>query len=204
MLYWVSEGALAVVVGGGEVAARKVAALKAGGCRVRVVAPAIADAVEADERLERTFRPEDLEGARLAFSATDDSEVNRAVLLACRSRGIPVNVADEPGACDFYMPAVIQRGDLTLAVSTGGACPGYAAFVRRDLDQQYGEEWGEALEIVAAARRWARPRGARWQSLMSPALLSACRDGDEGRVDALIRGTLGPDASRSSLGLAGA
>lgn len=134
---WRMEGALAVVVGGGPVGARKARGLLAAGARVRVVAPEAAAAIRAADargRIEwrrRRFRPADLAGAALAFAATNVAAVNRAVAAAARRRRIPVNVADSSAPSDFFVPAVRRRGRIVLGVSTGGADPALAARLAR-------------------------------------------------------------------------
>lgn len=129
------SGRCVLVVGGGAVASRKAIACRDAGARVTAVAP------EWDpsfgclhiEKLTRRFEPGDLLGAFIVFAATDDREANRTVAAACDARRILCNVADDPSACDFTLPAVERRGSLTLAVSTGGASPALAGRVRDDL-----------------------------------------------------------------------
>ena len=134
MLYRPLEGALGVVIGGGRIAARKATQLKAAGARVRCVAPSIDPDLECDERVLAAFSAEHLDGASVAMVATDDAEVNHAAARVARERGVPVNVADDPAYCDFYLPAVVRRGAMTLGVSTGGTCSGFVVLVCRRLE----------------------------------------------------------------------
>lgn len=126
-----------LVVGAGKVALRKVRGLIEAGARVTVVAPRtepeFADLAVTLRR--RPFRASDLRGAVLAFTATDDRRVNHAVALAAKKRGIPVNVADSRPECDFIVPSRITRGNLQVAVSTGGESPGLAAALRRKIEE---------------------------------------------------------------------
>jgi len=128
-----------VVVGGGEVAARKVEGLLAAGANVTVISPQLAPALEeflAQGRitaLRRPYRPGNLAGARLVIAATDDPQVNQAVGREARERGCPVNVVDDPAHCTVYIPAVVRRGPVTLAIGTGGASPVLAARLRREI-----------------------------------------------------------------------
>jgi len=135
-----------VVVGGGRVAARKTAGLVEAGARVRVIAPRALPEIEAHRIDRRRYRSGDLHGAVLAFAATNDRAVNHAVALEARRRGIPVNVADAAAECTFLVPARIRRGELQIAVSTGGKSPRLARRLRLILE----------AELTKALRR-ARP-----------------------------------------------
>jgi siroheme synthase-like protein len=129
-------GKRVLVAGAGKVALRKTEGLLEAGALVTVVAPRWEPEFE---RLpvtlrRRAFRSSDLAGARLAFAATDDRRVNHAVAAAARRRGIPVNVADSRAECDFIVPARIHRGNLQIAVSTGGESPRLAVALRRKIE----------------------------------------------------------------------
>lgn len=124
-----------LVAGAGKVALRKTRGLVEAGARVTVVAPAFRPEFESMpvRRIRRGFRPSDLSGMSLAFTATDDREVNRRVAREAKRRGVPVNVADAPAECDFLVPARVRKGNLQIAVSTGGQSPRLAAALRRKL-----------------------------------------------------------------------
>src|SRR3990172_11920259 len=130
-------GRLAVIVGAGEVGASKAAALIDTGAEIRVIGPAAVAEISSlagSGRLtwvKRDFAPEDLEGAFLVIAATDDPEANRRAGAEAGRRGALVNVVDQPGLCDFFVPAVVRRGRLQVAVSTGGAGPGLGPPPRR-------------------------------------------------------------------------
>lgn len=152
------EGVLCVVVGAGKVAERRVKRLLQAGARIRLVST---DAVTGLEELakegkiqwiSRAFEPEDLEGATLAFACTDDRETNLRVAFEARKRGILVNVADDPVACDFTLPACVIRGPLVISVSTSARSPGLSAAIRRRLERQFGEEWGELCSVLMELR----------------------------------------------------
>jgi precorrin-2 dehydrogenase/sirohydrochlorin ferrochelatase len=145
---------LCVVVGGGAVGRRKAQALLKAGGRVRLVGPESSEPPPAGvERIVRPYRQGDLAGAFLAFAATDDRQVNAAVVVEARAAGIPVNVADLPEEGNFLLPATLHRGDLTIAVSTGGRTPALAALIRDRLDTTLGPEWSLVLEIAAGLRQ---------------------------------------------------
>ncbi len=126
-----------LVVGAGKVALRKTRGLLEAGARVTVVAPRWApEFVSLPVRLlRRRFRASDLRGVCLAFTATDDRRVNHRVAIEAKRRGIPVNVADAPGECDFLVPARVRSGHLQVAISTSGRSPRLAAELRRRIER---------------------------------------------------------------------
>ena len=151
-------GRRCVVIGGGEVARRKVAGLLATGARVQVIAPHLHPellALPGIELICRPFLPDDLHGAFLVFAATNDRSVNATVATAARQQGVPVNIADDPVESDFHLPAMLQRGDLLVAISSGGGSPAFAAELRDQLATKIGPEW-ELFCAVAAALRQKR------------------------------------------------
>ena len=128
-----------LVVGGGPVAARKARVLLDYGPRVLVCAPRFVPELEqlsGAELLRQPFVPDLLEGVSLAIAATDDRVLNRTVAQLCRKHAIPVNVADSREDSTFLFPAVVRRGRLSVGISTGGASPAAAAYVRRTLEGQ--------------------------------------------------------------------
>lgn len=148
------DGRRCVVVGGGRVAGRKVRGLLGAGAEVVVVSPELEPGLEdVDVEVRRRgYRYGDLEGAYLAFAATDSREVNAAVAGEAWERGIPVNVADRPAEGDFALPSVLRRGGLQVAVSTGGASPVLARRVRLELEEMFGSEWAGLVGELGAAR----------------------------------------------------
>ena len=147
-----------MVVGGGEVANRKARKLLQAKAEVVVVSPEVRPelASMAVEVRRRRYRAGDLEGAFLAFATTDEREVNAAVAREGRERGIPVNVADRPAEGDFALPSTLRRGQLQVAVSTGGASPTLARRIRRELEEVFGSEWAGIVEELSRARRDGR------------------------------------------------
>lgn len=115
------EGRACLVVGAGNVARRKAAALAACGAVVKTVAP---------ETVGRGFEEADVAGMALVVAATDDPAVNARVASVCRAKGIPVNAVDDPANCTFHFPAVVRKGPIAVAVSSGGTCPVAAQLVR--------------------------------------------------------------------------
>ena len=149
---------LCVVVGGGQVAERKVRGILAAGGRVRLVSPTATPGLAAlaeHQVIEWTCKPytrADLDGAFLVFAATNKAGVQRAVHRDARAAGLLVNVADSPELCDFQVPATIRRGDLAISVATGGKSPAAAAMVKQRLDRFLGEEYGWLTAFAALLR----------------------------------------------------
>jgi precorrin-2 dehydrogenase / sirohydrochlorin ferrochelatase len=144
-----------VVVGGGAVAARKARKLLQAGAEVVVVSPEVLPELgdTSVEVHERPYEYGDLEGADLAFAATDSRGVNAAVAREAHARGIRINVADRPTEGDFSVPSTLRRGGLQVAVSTGGASPTLARGVRNELEEVFGPEWAGVVEELEAVRR---------------------------------------------------
>lgn len=150
------EGRRVVVLGGGDVAHRKIEALAKTGAKVLVVAKSIIK--EICERpevklLEGEYKDKYLDGAVLVLAATNDNDLNRKVYDDCRQRGILCNVVDVPELCDFFVPAVARRGDLQIAIGTEGHCPAYAAHIRRKLEAIFTAQHGEFLVELGAMRK---------------------------------------------------
>lgn len=148
-----------LVVGGGRVAFRKVQGLLAAGATdVVVVAPHIRDEIKALAKSgkilvkDREFIDEDLNGAALVFAATSSRPVNAAVVDGAGKRGAWVNAADSPSESSFHVPAVLSRGDLTIAAATSGASPALAAWIRDLID----ESLPEGIDLLAAVSRRVR------------------------------------------------
>lgn len=172
-------GRRCVMVGGGAIAERRIDGLLAAGARVTVISPRLTRALEAlaaDGRIEhaaRGYREGDLAGADLAFVATDAGEVNRAVAREAQGRGIWINAADDPVRCTFILPALVRRGDLTVAVATGGSSPALARAIREELEAYLTEDYTTLASIAAEARRAVRAAGRpvtadAWRRALGP------------------------------------
>lgn len=151
-------GRLAVVVGGGAVAERKIATLLEYGPRVRVISPEVTPAVEemaesgAIELERRGYVRGDLEGAFIVVCATSSEEVNRAVHAEAEERGSIVNVVDVPDLCSFIVPSIVRRGTLSVAISTGGAAPTVAKKLRKHVQEHLGPEWEAYVRLLGEVR----------------------------------------------------
>lgn len=163
-IFLLPTGARALVIGGGEVALRKVEWLLSCGIPVEVVSPllhpgltALAAAKGTQILLRQTaYTSEPLHDYLVVIAATDQAEVNARVYADACSAGIPVNVVDDPERCTFFVPATLTRGDLQIAVGTGGASPSLAGRIRRELETLYPEAYSEYTAALAELRRWAR------------------------------------------------
>ena len=196
-VFWNITGKKCVVVGGGEVAARKIERLIACGARVFVVSPEIVSELadlkregrieHIDCRYEKSF----LDGAALVIGATDDEETNAAVSADAKAAGIPVNIVDDPQKCDFILPSLIERGDLTIACGTGGASPALARHLREELETVYGEEYATLLHILGQLRTKMEKNagvGKRWfDELMAAGLLDAIRRKDRKEIAGIVQ-----------------
>ena len=155
---------LCVVVGGGEVATRKVAMLRRAGGKVRVIAPQLSDALARltqrahIEHVERAFADGDLDGAMLVIAATDDGEVNRAVFDAACARNVPVNVVDCPQLCTFALPSIIDRSPILVAISTGGTSPVLARLLRARIESLVPAALGRLAALAGKFRARVKQR----------------------------------------------
>ncbi len=203
-----------VVVGGGEVAARKVESLLEAGALVTVVSPRLSPSMETIvanglvTHLARNYERGDIQGSVLVYAATDDPKLHRELAAEARALGIPVNVVDVPELCTFIAPAVVKRGDLQIAISTGGASPAFAARLRRNLEGQFGDEYARTLEVLRAARRRLHSseidpavRMRRLKDLANSALPDAIAARDVPAIDRILATHLGYGVDLALLGL---
>jgi precorrin-2 dehydrogenase/sirohydrochlorin ferrochelatase len=153
------EGRDCLVVGAGTIGEPKIRSLLVAGARVCVVAPEVRPAVAEWARLgviawkARNFEPRDLDGMFLVVAATSLPEVNEAVFREAHQRGILCNAVDDPERCDFYYAALIRRGQLQVAISTGGQSPALAQRLRRDIEARISPEYAGWLERLGRIRR---------------------------------------------------
>ncbi len=177
-------GKPAVVIGGGQVALRKVEGLLDAGAQVIVISPALHPDLEAlvaagrVRHIAREYSPGDLDGCLLAFVGTDDRSVNAAVAREGKQRGVWVNAVDDPANCDFIMPGIVRRGDIILAVSTSGGSPAMARKLREDLEQFLTPEYALMLDLVAQVRRELCDRGVK----VEPEVWNAALDAEVKRL----------------------
>lgn len=186
-----AAGRPCAVVGGGEVARRKVKTLIESGAAVRVISPALDDELKAlaeQGRFEwrpREYRPGDLAGAFLVVAASDAAEVNQAARKEAAAAGALVNVADDPEGSDYQVPSFFENGPLLIAVSTGGLSPAVSRTLRRMIQAYLGESFGSSLQVIAEFRERvksevpsAKDRGRFWETAVTPGTLELARAGN--------------------------
>ncbi|MHC4084841.1 MAG: precorrin-2 dehydrogenase/sirohydrochlorin ferrochelatase family protein [Planctomycetota bacterium] len=152
-------GRRAVVIGGGAVAVRKAQVLLDAGARLVVVAEHVDDMLTAlctdsdAELIISKYSRNYLAGAVLAIAATNNRSVNKQVYKDCQELEVLCNVVDDPELCDFFVPAVVKRSNLQIAISTEGYCPAYAGYLRKKLEQTFTDKHGEFLTELETLRK---------------------------------------------------
>ena len=147
-----------LVIGGGAVAERKITGLLDAGAVVVVISPDVTENIarwateKSIDLTKRRYRAGDMAGYELAFITTNDAAVNATAYHEGRERGVWVNTADDPAHCDFILPSVLRRGDLTVAVSTGGGSPALARTIREELGIHFTPEYEQLAKLAAEAR----------------------------------------------------
>ena len=152
-----------LVVGGGEIAERKILDLLKDGAKIHVISPLVTKTISELAKLgkinheARDFREGDVRKSfALVFAATDDRHINQLVYGDAKKIRVPINVADDPALCDFFIPSVVRRGDLKIAISTEGKSPALAKHIRKRLQDQFGPEYERWVEIVGQFRERVR------------------------------------------------
>jgi len=183
------QGRKCLIVGGGQVAQRKVGMLLESEAEVTVVSPRICAGLRKladDGRIDvisRTFHPADMKDINIAVIATSKRAINLAAAGEARKRGVSVNVADNPALSDFIFPSVMRRGSLAIAVSTSGKSPALARKIRHKLESEFGQEYASLVLIIEEARRQVKKQGlkisgAHWQeSLDLDSMIALIRRG---------------------------
>jgi uroporphyrin-III C-methyltransferase/precorrin-2 dehydrogenase/sirohydrochlorin ferrochelatase len=196
------QGRPCAVIGGGEVAARKVSLLLAAGACVTVTAPALGATLAREAREGRIghrptrYDPDALDGSALVIAATDDREVNATVSRDAQARQLPVNVVDDPELCSFIMPAIIDRSPMIVAVSTGGASPVLARLTRARLESMIPAAYGQLVKLAARFRdrvKAALPESRRrhfWEHALQGPVAELAISGREGEAEALLAAEL--------------
>jgi len=192
-----------IVVGGGEVAQRKVESLlEAGAQRVVVISPRLTHKLRAlsqAKRIEhrpRGYQQGDLEGAFVVIAATGDPDVNREVWQEAEERRLLINVADDPQHCSFFVPSVVRRGDLTISICTGGQDPALSARLRQELEPRFGPEYAAFLKIAGALRDRVgrelsgRARSRFWYALADSEILALLKEGKRREAERLANDIL--------------
>lgn len=202
-----------MIVGSDAAAAAKAAACLQAGAEVTAIAPEPAPDLaplmaQGLRRRAREYRPGDLAGALLAYASTRDGDLVDRLMAEAEHERVLLNVIDTPSACTFFAPAVVDRGDLQIAIGTGGASPGLSARLRRELETQVGPEYAPFVAILGAVRRAlasdparAATRGAVLEALVASPLLALLRDARHAEIDALLERVAGDGCRLARLGI---
>ncbi|MDP1593508.1 MAG: siroheme synthase CysG [Gallionella sp.] len=190
------KGKLCLVVGGGEVAARKAGVLLDAGARVRVVAPQIKSALSEQQSVESIVARFDalhLDGIALVIAATDDRSVNQQVSEQAHARNIPVNVVDDPELCSFIMPAILDRSPLMVAFSSGGASPVLTRMMRGMLESMIPQNYSRLAAFAERFRQQVKQRVTNpakrrifWENALEGVVAEKVLTGDENSAEAML------------------
>lgn len=221
MLYPVNlriAGKSCLVIGGGNVGLRKIHSLLSCGAAVTVISPQAVSGIRAlaeEGRIclrRRGYRAGDLDGAFLVFAVTDNLAVQRQVAEEAARRNILLNIADDPGRCDFQVPAKVRRGNLLLTVSTGGGSPALAKLIREQLEAQFDGDYGRVIALFARIRELVVDRSGNsdanrqlFARLLEADLVSLVQSRQWARVEDVLTDELptGTDIARLISGLKG-
>jgi precorrin-2 dehydrogenase/sirohydrochlorin ferrochelatase len=192
-----------VIVGGGEVAARKAERLLDCGAKVFVISPKLSPALTAlkDKNLishiATEYTGDLIHGAALIIGATDDEKTNAAISLDARNKCIPVNIVDDPQKCDFILPSLVQRGDLAITIGTGGKSPALARHLREELEAKYGKEYETLLNILGNLRvKMVKNEGIGkdwFESLLAEGILDSIKEKNKEKVKKTVRKITGEE-----------
>jgi len=196
------NGKKCVVVGGGQVALRKVRALLEHGADVEVISPDLCPelvqlAGSGEIRvLAKEYRTGDLKKTFVAIAATDDGEINQRVVAEARKSAVLVNVVDDAENSDFIVPSYLRRGEVTVAVSTSGRSPALARKIRTRLEKELGDEYASLIHLIGEVRAEVKREGMkvdgdRWQKALDlDLLLELISRGDEAEARAILLSNL--------------
>lgn len=201
-IYLNLAGRRCLVIGGGAVAERKIAGVLEAGANPTVISPAITNTIarwakeQIIELIARRYQPGDLTGFDIAFVATDDGDLNAQVFQEGRRLGVWVNAADDPAHCDFILPSVLRRGDLTVAVSSGGSSPALARTIREELEIYFTDEYSLLVKLAAEVRAELHQRGLSasfesWRRALSGDVRQLLMRGEVARAKAHLLRELG-------------
>ena len=197
-------GRRTVVIGDAPMAEDRIRALLAAGARVTAVVEHPTEGVEELSRrgvitlVRRAYRRGDLRGAFLAVAATGDATTNARIFAEAEKRRVLLNAVDDIGHCHFAVPSILRRGDLVVAVSTGGKSPAFARRLRESLAREVGPEHGVLVDVLGEVRQemlaqrtvapatWAR----RWRHALDHDLIGLVRQGRLGEARAIVRAAL--------------
>ena len=193
-----------LVVGGGGVGTRKAATLIDCGAKVTVISPDVSGqllALANNDSIvleKRSYRKTDLDGMFLVIGTTDDEELNRQISMDAENLNMLCNIADRPEVCNFILPSIVNRGDLTISISTSGKSPALAKRLRIELEEQFGDEYAGLLRLMGAIREKLlsqkhEPEAHKqlFEQVISRGLLDMIRGNRKDEIDSLLFEVLG-------------
>jgi precorrin-2 dehydrogenase / sirohydrochlorin ferrochelatase len=199
------RGKICAIVGGGEVAARKAERLLDCGAKVIVISPKLSPALTSLKEkgiihhIAAEYTGNLIDGTTLVIGATDDEKTNASISLDARNKCIPVNIVDDPQKCDFILPSLVQRGDLAIAIGTGGKSPALARYLREGLEAQYGKEYEILLNILGDLRIKIMGKAGidkKWAaSLIEAGVLDFIKAGDREKVKETVHKITGEEVN---------
>ena len=207
------NGRRCVVIGGGQIAEGKVLKLLDSGAKTIVISPDTTQGLRnaagrGDVELKlRKYQAGDLEGAFLVIAATNDRVVNQEIFEEAENLSVLLNAVDDPARCSFIAPSIVERGPVTLAISTGGASPALARKLRETLAESPALDWADATGVLSKARRIIKEKQVsvdpqRWQCCMTQELLGLAKSGREDEaLEKLLDGLLGRHSNKDSNGM---
>ncbi len=199
-IYLELDGKTVLVVGGGNVAERKVETLLQYGAVVNIVSKELSPKLKElavngmIRQIGKSFDGKHLNNTFLAFAATDDQQLNHEISEIARKRGLMINAVDQPVDCDFIVPSIIRKGDLSIAVSTSGKSPALAKSIRRQLDLQFGKEYETFLILMGRLRKeilsldLSQEENSRiFHKIVASDILKTLSEDNFGKVESLLR-----------------
>ncbi len=194
------RGKKCLIIGGGEVAERKIEDLLQYEAAITIVSPQVTDKIRTWVEsgiityLSREFEEDDINGIFMVFAATNNSLVNQEIAALCRKKDVLLNAVDDPLNCDFFIPSILRHNSLVIAVSTEGKSPLYARKIRQDLEKIISEEYGEFVDILGQQREYIknmvpdiRDRKRIFQAIVDSDILELLKAGENEKVRERLR-----------------
>jgi precorrin-2 dehydrogenase/sirohydrochlorin ferrochelatase len=200
-------GRRCVIIGGGQIAEGKISKLLDSGAKIIVISPDATQGIRSfAERGQieldlRKYQEGDLQGAFLVIAATNDRVVNQEIFEEAEKQGILLNAVDDMPRCSFIAPSIVEKGPVTVAISTGGASPALARKLRENMEVSSALDWADATGVLSKARQIIKDEQIavdpqRWQCCMTDELLTMIQAGHENEaLDLLMDLLLGKDSN---------
>ncbi len=195
---------MCVVVGGGDIAERKIVRLLECGASVVVVGKKLGpklDDMKSEGKIKHIasdYQEEHIRNAFMVIGATDRDDVNERIYRDAKGNGIPANIVDDPDRCDFILPSIFSQGDLQIAISTGGKSPALAKKLRLEMEKNYGPEYKTLLDIMGAVREKVTTRGRPseenkklFESLLNSDILRYIREKNISKIKKIVNDLAG-------------